>query len=34
MTLLVLFVDAPLLFWLVTIPCDTLLLAIWLLHRC
>lgn len=34
MTLLVLFVDVPVAFWFVTIPRDTFLLALWLLHRC
>ena len=34
MTLLLLFVDAPALLYLIAIPCDTILVSIWLLHRC
>ena len=34
MTLLLLFVDAPVLLYVIAIPCDTILLGIWLLNRC
>ena len=35
MTLLLLFLtDAPALLYAIAIPCDTILLSIWLLHRC
>ena len=34
MTLLLLFVDAPVLLYAIAIPCDTILVSIWLLHRC
>ena len=34
MTLLLLFVDAPVLLYVIAIPCDTILVSIWLLHRC
>ena len=34
MTLLLLFTEAPAVLYLIAIPCDTILVSIWLLTRC